>query len=59
MNPELHNPAEGERRKSQALATLAAKRAAYVHRARRALLVAMLAGNGRASADDVRREGEA
>jgi hypothetical protein len=45
--------AEGERRKADAHALLEARREVYVRRGRRALLLTMLAGDGRASADDV------
>lgn len=46
-------PTEGERRKLDAHATLAARRELYVHRGRRALLDAMLR-HGTGTADDVR-----
>ena len=45
---------EGERRKADALALLAARWECFVRRGRRAMLAAMLAGDGTASADDVR-----
>jgi hypothetical protein len=45
--------AEGEWMKREALALLEARREAYVRRGRRALLRAMLGGDGRATADDV------
>ncbi|MGO8691871.1 MAG: hypothetical protein ACLQLG_19790 [Thermoguttaceae bacterium] len=45
--------AEGERLKADALALLEARREVYVRRGRRALLRAMLDGDGRATADDV------
>ena len=44
---------DGEKLKADALALLEARREVYVRRGRRALLRAMLAGDGRASADDV------
>jgi hypothetical protein len=44
---------EGEKQKADALALLEARRKVYVRRGRRALLSAMLAGDGTASADDV------
>jgi len=47
-------PGEGHRRKVAALALLAARREAITRRAQRALLVAMLAGDGTATADNVR-----
>jgi len=45
--------AEGERRKTDALATLGERREVYVNRGRRALLSALLE-RGRATADDMR-----
>ena len=47
-------PSEGERLKAAALALLEARRECYVRRGRRALLQAMLDGDGTATADDVR-----
>jgi hypothetical protein len=44
----------GEQLKSEAHALLEARRAAWVRRGRRALLVRMLNGDGTATADDVR-----
>ena len=52
--PRCTGTAEGERLKADALALLEARRQVYVHRGRRALLAAMLAGDGTATADDVR-----
>lgn len=49
----LSGQSEGERRKSDALATLEARREIYVRRGRRALLETLLLG-GNAIADDVR-----
>jgi len=46
--------AEGEQRKADALNTLEANRESIVLRGRRLLLEAMLAGDGRATADDIR-----
>ncbi len=46
--------AEGERLKTEVLALLEARREVFVRRGRRALLRAMLDGDGTASADDVR-----
>ena len=54
MNPyQTRDRAAGERRKTDALVTLAERRETCVNRGRRALLSAMLDGDGRASADDV------
>ena len=47
-------PSEGERLKAAALALLEARRECYVRRGRRAILTAMLASDGTATADDVR-----
>ena len=52
-NSKISGSAEGDRRKVEALAMLAARREVYIRRGRRALLDAMLAGNGTATADDV------
>jgi hypothetical protein len=52
--PTYYPAAEAERRKVSALSILAARREALIRRARRALLAALLAGNGTATADDVR-----
>jgi len=46
--------AEGERQKREALDLLEARRQVYLRRGRRAMLSAMLDGDGRATADDVR-----
>jgi len=54
MNAHTHDQAEGERRKGAALALVEARRGVFVRRGRRALLRAMLAGDGRACADHVR-----
>ena len=45
---------EGEYRRDGAIALFEVHREVYVRRGRRALLTAMLAGNGMATADDVR-----
>jgi hypothetical protein len=50
------NTAEGCRRKREALAMLEAQREVLINRGRRALLAAMLAGDGTATADDVRAD---
>ena len=58
MTRKRHTPdagrADGERAKADALALLEARRECYVRRGRRALLTAMLDGDGTATADDVR-----
>lgn len=46
--------AEGEALKADLLALLETRRQVYIRRGRRAMLSAMLAGDGRATADDVR-----
>jgi hypothetical protein len=46
--------ADGERAKASALALLEARREVFILRGRRALLTAMLTGDGTATADDVR-----
>ena len=51
--PCCDGTAEGERLKVDALALLEARRQVYVCRGRRALLAAMLEGDGTATADDV------
>lgn len=48
------NAAAGERRRCDALRLLEAHRERLINRGRRALLAAMLAGDGTATADDVR-----
>jgi hypothetical protein len=48
--------AEGERLKAEKLAMLEARREIFIRRGRRALLATMLAGDGRATADDARVE---
>lgn len=53
MKAQSRNQAEGERRKADALALLAARRELVVRRAQRALLRALLE-SGTATADDVR-----
>jgi hypothetical protein len=53
-NPCRCGTAEGERLKADVLALLEARREVFVLRGRRALLAAMLDGNGTATADDVR-----
>ncbi len=50
----LGGPTEGERRKSDVLTELAARREVYVNRGRRALLITLIE-RGEATADDVRR----
>jgi len=45
---------DGERRRDEAFLTLIARREIYILRGRRALLEALLAGNGIATIDDVR-----
>ena len=58
MTTHRHSPdagrAEGDRLKAAALALLEARREVYIRRGRRALLAAMLTGDGTATADDVR-----
>jgi len=49
-----YDPAEGEQLKTEALDRLEAHRESLVFRGRRALLTAMLTGDGTATADDVR-----
>ena len=53
MNAQFQDQGDGERRKADALALLADRRAVYVRRGQRALLTAVLA-TGTATADDVR-----
>ena len=53
MNSQLRGQAEGERLKAEAFALLESRRQFYVRHGRRALLLAMLDGDGTASADDV------
>jgi len=55
MSTHGQDQAEGLRRKADALDLLEARREVFVLRGRRALLQAMLAGDGRATADDVRQ----
>jgi hypothetical protein len=54
MKTTTQHQAEGERRKADALTLLQAQREVFVRRGRRALLEAMLDGDGTATADDVR-----
>ncbi len=54
MTTLRHSPETGDALKAAALALLEARREIYIRRGRRALLAAMLAGNGTATADDVR-----
>jgi len=52
--PYRRDTTEGEAKKAEALALLEARREAFVRRGRRALLRALLDGDGTATADDVR-----
>jgi hypothetical protein len=54
MKSQTQNQDQGERLKADALALLEARREVYIRRGRRALLASMLAGDGTATADDVR-----
>jgi len=54
MNTRPEDRSNGERRKADALELLEARRELYVLRGRRALVGKMLAGDGTATADDVR-----
>jgi hypothetical protein len=54
MKRQTQDQDEGDRLKADALALLEARREVYIRRGRRALLAAMLAGDGTATADNVR-----